>query len=110
MKKILAPLCFLFVANLAHSQSMLSEILSKKPTVIYTCPEGFTLEGSECKKRNVIPATPVYSCPEGQTLSGTMCIKTVIKTEPAKRICEKGFVAKGDLCVKASATDKRESQ
>ena len=38
----------------------------------YTCPSGYTLEGTKCK----MTKDPTYSCPSGTTPDGDLCIRT----------------------------------
>ena len=55
----------------------------------YTCPSGYTLNGTKCSKKTAssINATAnkktTYSCPSGYTLNGTKCSKTTTDTKNA---------------------------
>lgn len=53
----------------------------------YTCPTGYTLNGNYCYKTTTISATPeyTYTCPSGYTKSGTTCSK-VIESSPVQKL------------------------
>lgn len=71
--------------TLAGSNCSKSETVTTSPTVTYTCPNTFTLIGSTCSKDTTSSqgATPVYSCPETYTLAGAICSKTTTNLKPA---------------------------
>ena len=51
----------------------------KKIRTDYSCPSGYTLNGSKCIKYTDAtekPGQSTYTCPTGYTLSGTKCTKT----------------------------------
>ena len=55
----------------------------------YSCPSGYTLNGTKCSKKttntkNATASTKTtYSCPSGYTLNGTKCSKTTTATKNA---------------------------
>lgn len=53
----------------------------------YTCPNGYTLDGTKCKKlveNNSISASVSYSCPNGYGRNGTECYKNGNKIAATK--------------------------
>ena len=44
----------------------------EEPKKEYTCPSGYTLEGTKCKTEGTVHTT----CPEGTKVDGNLCIKT----------------------------------
>jgi conjugal transfer mating pair stabilization protein TraN len=79
---------------------------TRSQSTTYSCPNGGTLQGSQCVKSSSYAATPktTYSCPNGGTLSGTRCIKqgTTTSSYPAKNdvtyTCPNGGVLEGTQC------------
>ena len=53
----------------------------------YTCPEGYTLNGTKC----TITATPSYFCPTGTKVDGSLCIKTS-DSNGGTRVCKEATV------------------
>jgi len=74
---------------------------SYTPTAHYSCPSGYTLQGTQCVYTQTIPATPNYSCPNGYTLVGTVCISN----NPEQIIanvtytCPSGYILNGNQCI-----------
>ena len=53
----------------------------------YTCPDGYTLDGTKCK----ITKEPSYTCPNGTTADGELCIKTS-DSNAGTRVCKSDTV------------------
>uniref|UniRef100_A0A0G4HAQ9 Uncharacterized protein n=1 Tax=Chromera velia CCMP2878 TaxID=1169474 RepID=A0A0G4HAQ9_9ALVE len=95
------------------------------PLTTYTCPAGYSLEGTSCSKTETaayitssIPNTEVVPassfCPKGSTMSGGACTKTetaayisssIPRTEnvPASSFCPKGSTMSGGACTKTTS-------
>uniref|UniRef100_A0A0G4HA55 Uncharacterized protein n=1 Tax=Chromera velia CCMP2878 TaxID=1169474 RepID=A0A0G4HA55_9ALVE len=96
------------------------------PLTTYTCPAGYSLEGTSCSKTETaayitssIPNTEVVPassfCPKGSTMSGGACTKTetaayisssIPRTEnvPASSFCPKGSSMSGGACTQTTST------
>ena len=79
----------------------------------YSCPSGYTLNGTKCKKTTTATKNATankkttYSCPSGYTLNGTKCskkttdTKTATKNEKVTYSCSnKDYTLNGDKCTK----------
>ena len=89
----------------------------------YTCPRGYTLNGTKCTKQvsttDTKDATVTYSCASGYTLSGTKCTKKTTKTDtkdatkdPTTYNCDKhiGSTLSGNKCiVKRTSVDRKDA-
>jgi len=70
----------------------------------YTCPTGYTLNGSYCIKYTDAtekPGQTTYTCPTGYTLSGTKCTKTYDATYTpggTSYTCDNGGTLSGTKC------------
>ena len=75
---------------------VVSEV-AKEPQ--YSCPQGWTLQGTTCSITTTQPANVSYSCPGGGTLSGQTCTST----QPANisgYTCPSGFSLSGTNCTR----------
>ena len=73
------------------------------PKVSYTCPTGYILSGMNCiKKYNATQTTETtYSCPNGGELtSDHKCKVTIDATEKNKYTCPSGYSLNGTSCYK----------
>ena len=78
----------------------------------YTCPAGYTLNGSYCIKYTDAtehPGDKTYTCPTGYTLNGTKCTKTYDATYTpgaTSYTCDNGGTLSGTKCtITKSATE-----
>lgn len=81
-----------------------------------TCPSGYRLSGSTCRKTSTTSASARYSCPSGYGLSGTTCYQTVGGTvstvkPTVKTSCKTGYQKSSDgkRCEK-SERDTKEAE
>ena len=79
----------------------------------YTCPTGYTLNGSYCIKYTDAtekPGQTTYTCPTGYTLSGTKCTKTydaTYKPGATSYTCDNGGTLSGTKCtITKNATEE----
>lgn len=76
----------------------------------YTCPEGYTLDGTKCTKTETVPATRgyKYTCPSGYTKNNNYCYKKTTKSATAnyKYGCKSGYTLKGTKCKKTTTKTK----
>ena len=90
-----------------------TEVISATASTTYTCPSGYTRNGSTCyTSSNSIYTTEAiakttYTCPDSSyTLSGNKCIKTQNTTERAFPLrdstytCPDGYTQDGSRCIK----------
>ena len=82
----------------------------------YTCPKGYTPNGTKCSKKttdtkNATASTKTtYTCPKGYTPNGTKCIKetssTINATANKKTTysCPKGYTPNGTKCIKETSS------
>jgi hypothetical protein len=76
----------------------------KKIRTDYSCPSGYTLNGSKCIKYTDAtehPGQSTYTCPSGYTLSGTKCTKTYDATYTpggTSYTCDNGGSLSGTKC------------
>lgn len=81
-----------------------------------TCPSGYKLSGSTCRRTSTTSASVRYSCPSGYGLSGSTCYQTVggtvVTAKPnVKTSCKSGYQKSGDgkRCEK-SERDTKEAE
>lgn len=60
----------------------------QEPKTCYTCPEGYTLSGTECSKTEHGPQPVDGNCLEGYTLNSDSCTKTVTVSATATECTE----------------------
>jgi len=98
----------------------LVEVVDAKKDVktTYTCPSGYTLNGTKCSKKttstkNATASTKTtYSCPSGYTLNGTKCSKKTtssINATANKKTtysCPSGYTLNGTKCSKTTTATK----
>ena len=82
----------------------------------YSCPSGYTLNGTKCSKKttntkNATASTKTtYSCPSGYTLNGTKCSKKTTATKNATAnkkttySCPSGYTLNGTKCNKVTTS------
>ena len=88
-------------------------IMNRSKKTTYSCPSGYTLNGTKCKKTTTATKNATankkttYSCPSGYTLNGTKCskkttdTKTATKNEKLTYSCSnKDYTLNGDKCTK----------
>lgn len=74
--------------------------------VNYTCPEGYTLNGSACVKTTAATyksGDVTYTCPTGYTKIGTTCFQSIPATAQqgeGSYTCPTGYTLNGTNCVK----------
>ena len=72
-------------------------VTSVPSETVYSCPAGWTLDGTSCSMTEVIQASISYSCDAGWTLDGSRCAQT----EPASvsaYSCPAGWTLNGSRC------------
>ena len=80
------------------------DYIKTKVDTKYTCPEGYTLNGSYCIKYTDATAhtgQTTYTCPNGYTLSGTTCTKqynATYKPGETSYSCPNGGTLSGTKC------------
>ena len=84
----------------------------------YTCPSGYTLNGTKCSKKSTdtkkatASTKTTYSCPSGYTLNGTKCNKVTtssINATANKKTtysCPSGYTLNGTKCSKTTTDTK----
>ena len=84
------------------------DVYTRSPKTTYTCPSGYTKNGTTCSKTVVISGNKSYTCPSGYTKNGTTCSKSVKTTKAAtvSYSCPSGYSKMGDACVKRGSTTK----
>ena len=88
-------------------------IMNRSKKTTYSCPSGYTLNGTKCKKTTTDTKNATankkttYSCPSGYTLNGTKCSKTTTDTKTATKnekvtysCSNKDYTLNGDKCTK----------
>jgi len=90
----------------------------KATETIYSCPSGYTKNGSKCVKSDKDTIEPTkkvtYTCPSGYTKNGTKCTKeeksTIDATKKVTYSCPSGYTKSGSgdntVCYKKSNTSK----
>ena len=93
-------------------------IMNRSKKTTYSCPSGYTLNGTKCKKtttdtKNATASTKTtYSCPSGYTLNGTKCSKKTTATKNATAnkkttySCPSGYTLNGTKCSKKTTDTK----
>jgi len=71
--------------------------VAKEPR--YSCPPGWTLDGTVCFLTTTQPASVTYRCPEGGSLSGQTCTSTR-PADVAGYSCPSGFALSGTNCTR----------
>ena len=70
----------------------------------YSCPSGYSKNGSTCYKTvsNTDTKNATFTCPSGYTVSGTSCKKTISSTDTknATFTCPSGYTVSGTSCTK----------
>ncbi|EQB02065.1 hypothetical protein V475_21490 [Sphingobium baderi LL03] len=72
-------------------------VTSVPSETVYSCPAGWTLDGTSCSMTEVIQASISYSCDAGWTLDGSRCAQS----EPASvsaYSCPAGWTLNGSRC------------
>ena len=83
-----------------------------KNTPVYSCTEGYTLDGTKCVKEyeeketiDALENPKTYSCEEGYTLDGTKCTREVIEKDekestkvPGGYVCPSGYTQNDKKC------------
>ena len=96
----------------------LVEVVDAKKDVktTYTCPSGYTLNGTKCSKKTTSTKNATaskkttYTCPSGYTLNGTKCIKETSSTKNATAnkkttySCPSGYTLNGTKCNKTTTS------
>lgn len=90
--------------NDGYTQRVYTDPIRKKVGTDYSCPVGYTLNGSYCIKYT--DATPVYgnttyTCPTGYSKNGTKCVKTysaTYKSGATTYSCPNGGSLSGTTC------------
>ena len=77
---------------------------TRSKTTTYTCPSGWTKDGSKCYKtstdtKNATSSTS-YTCPNGGTQSGGKCTLTANATANTTYTCPSGYTRNGTTCTK----------
>ena len=88
-------------------------IMNRSKKTTYSCPSGYTLNGTKCKKTTTATKNATankkttYSCPSGYTLNGTKCSKKTTDTKIATKnekvtysCSNKDYTLNGDKCTK----------
>ena len=93
-------------------------IMNRSKKTTYSCPSGYTLNGTKCKKtttdtKNATASTKTtYSCPSGYGLGGTKCYKGSMTTKNATAntkttySCPSGYTLNGTKCKKTTTATK----
>ena len=70
----------------------------RSATITYTCPSGYTKNGSKCTKTTTIDGTPStsYSCPNGGTRDGSKCTLTASPSKTTVYTCPSGYTKTGE--------------
>ena len=96
--------------NEGDSYTVYADYIKTQTGVDYSCPTGYTLNGTYCIKytsATEVPGEVSYTCPTGYTKNGTKCTKTYDATyTPGKTTysCPNGGTLSGTKCVKDSTT------
>ena len=106
--------------EITEKTGTLVDVIDAKKDVktTYTCPSGYTLNGTKCSKKttdtkNATASTKTtYSCPSGYTLNGTKCSKKTassINATANKKTtysCPSGYTLNGTKCNKTTTDTK----
>ena len=104
--------------EITEKTGTLVDVIDAKKDVktTYTCPKGYTPNGTKCSKKttdtkNATASTKTtYTCPKGYTPNGTKCIKetssTINATANKKTTysCPKGYTPNGTKCIKETSS------
>ena len=92
--------------NIGGTYTVYSNPISTLVNTTYSCPSGYTLNGSTCVKTTAAtytPGTTTYSCPAGYIKAGTTCYKTInatVTTGTGSYSCPAGYTLNGTTCYK----------
>ena len=64
----------------------------------YSCPSGWTLDGSQCRRTYTFPVLTGYSCPGGWSLDGSQCRRTYTVSVHTGYSCPGGWSVDGSQC------------
>ena len=106
--------------EITEKTGTLVDVIDAKKDVktTYTCPSGYTLNGTKCSKKSTdtkkatASTKTTYSCPSGYTLNGTKCSKTTTDTKNATAnkkttySCPSGYTLNGTKCSKTTTDTK----
>ena len=90
--------------NDGYRQKVYTDYIKQRTGYDYSCPSGYTLNGSYCIKytsANVNYGSTTYTCPTGYTKSGTKCVKTYTATYAGGNTsytCPNGGTLNGTTC------------
>ncbi len=90
--------------NAGGSYTIYADYIKTQTGIDYSCPVGYTLNGTYCIKytsATEVPGGINYVCPSGYTLSGTKCTKTYDATYTAGNTtysCPNGGSLNGSIC------------
>ena len=96
-------------ANTTGSYTVYATPTTSVDTVTYSCPSGYTLNGSTCYKSinaTYTGGTTTYTCPAGYTRSGSTCYYTInatANTGTGSYSCPLGYTLSGTTCYKSYA-------
>lgn len=78
-------------------------VYTRRLNTSYTCPSGYSKNGTTCTKKIGQPATKKYSCPSGYKLTDDYCVKsaTTTKAATANYSCPSGYTKNGSICSKS---------
>ena len=106
--------------EITEKTGTLVDVIDAKKDVktTYTCPSGYTLNGTKCSKKSTdtkkatASTKTTYSCPSGYTLNGTKCSKKTassINATANKKTtysCPSGYTLNGTKCNKTTTDTK----
>ena len=106
--------------EITEKTGTLVDVIDAKKDVktTYTCPSGYTLNGTKCSKKSTdtkkatASTKTTYSCPSGYTLNGTKCSKKTassINATANKKTtysCPSGYTLNGTKCSKTTTDTK----
>ena len=93
--------------NDGKEHTVYADYIKTKVSTEYSCPEGYTKNGSYCIKYTDATETPgaiTYTCPDGYTLEGTNCKRSYNATYTEGQItytCDSGDKLNGTTCTKS---------
>ena len=104
--------------EITEKTGTLVDVIDAKKDVktTYTCPSGYTLNGTKCSKKSTdtkkatASTKTTYSCPSGYTLNGTKCSKKTassINATANKKTtysCPSGYTLNGTKCNKVTTS------
>ena len=103
MKRVIAVITLITASLIPFTAHATTTVPSANQVITYTCPNGYTLNGSICTSIPVTyTASIVYTCPNGGSLLGTTCnFATTSYTATANQSysCPNGGTLSGSGCV-----------